>query len=336
MRRPEFIIFTDKDGTLNLEDSRLNTIFILVAKHNGMVIPITGRTVGDIAEELKRQKIKLPRIIIGDNGANVYDTKNKEFIIKKTLEHEKVVKIVEEFLKNGGKIENLRYTDGSNIFASNAEEVKKYYKKSKTVKLYEDILKELKENHEITKITLAGSKKEMQCMADIVSKMNFWTDMDKTKFPSRDRNNYRLDIAHNNINKGEAVNEIATKLNPKYGYICIGNGANDKSMFKVAIEHDMIAAIMDNASNELIEEMEEYSKKLKKGKVVLIPMDKNLSNDKIDNWRKGFVQHKKELERKNKIPTFKESLKVDIDIKNNKIKKIVNKNKNSRDSYREK
>ena len=62
-KRPKFIIFTDKDGTLNLEDEELNNIFTIVNSMEGMVIPITGRTVGDIQEEMKRQKIRIPEII---------------------------------------------------------------------------------------------------------------------------------------------------------------------------------------------------------------------------------------------------------------------------------
>ena len=68
IKRPSFIIFTDKDGTLNLEDKKLNQVFTLISTMNGMVIPITGRTVGDIYGNLKennlRIKIKLINICI--------------------------------------------------------------------------------------------------------------------------------------------------------------------------------------------------------------------------------------------------------------------------------
>ncbi len=72
MKRPQFIIFTDKDYTINLEDKKLNQIFHLVATIGGMVIPVTGRTVGDIEENIKEKKIRMPEILVGDNGANIY------------------------------------------------------------------------------------------------------------------------------------------------------------------------------------------------------------------------------------------------------------------------
>lgn len=76
IKRPKFIIFTDKDGTLNFEDKQLNHIFCLVMKMGGLVIPITGRTIGDIKSDFVQRKIKVPEIIIGDNGANIYHEKS--------------------------------------------------------------------------------------------------------------------------------------------------------------------------------------------------------------------------------------------------------------------
>ena len=37
LKRPAFIIFTDKDGTMNLQDKNLNNIFRLVHAMNGMM-----------------------------------------------------------------------------------------------------------------------------------------------------------------------------------------------------------------------------------------------------------------------------------------------------------
>ncbi len=51
MKRPLFIIFTDKDGTINVKDKQLNHIFHLITTMGGMIVPITGRTVGDIEDD---------------------------------------------------------------------------------------------------------------------------------------------------------------------------------------------------------------------------------------------------------------------------------------------
>ena len=130
MKKPKFIIFTDKDGTLNLEDKQLNNILNLITTMQGMVIPVTGRTVGDIEESIKKQQIVMPEIIVGDNGANIYSTKNKTFLLKRQLNHEKVIDTLDDYIKNGGKPEYIRYTDGVYVYASDTKETKcRIYKK---------------------------------------------------------------------------------------------------------------------------------------------------------------------------------------------------------------
>lgn len=205
IKKPKFMIFTDKDGTLNLEDKQLSDYFKLITVMGGMVVPITGRTVGDIKEDFRKRHIMVPPIIVGDNGANVYSNVTNQFIIKKTLEYEKVRKIIEQFTAIGGATELIRYTDGNNIYASRNKDVQNYYQKSKTTKLYQDINKKILHSRNITKITLAGPKEQMEEITKFVETLGFWTDMDKTKFPKVEEQNYRLDIAQKNINKGEAV-----------------------------------------------------------------------------------------------------------------------------------
>lgn len=293
IKRPQFIIFTDKDGTLNLEDKQLNNILNLITTMGGMVVPITGRTVGDIEESMRNKKIKVPEIIVGDNGANIYSTSNHDFLIKKLLEHEKVMAIVDKFLKNGGNSDFIRYTDGINIFAAKQKDVKEYYRKNKTTKMQKDIYQAIQKAEDVTKVTLAGSKEEMQKMAEFVEGLDFWTDMDKTMFPRKECQNYRLDIAQRDINKGEAVRLMVEQLKPRYGYLCVGNGYNDVSMFKTAIDDGMIAAIMNNSSLELKKEMQEYAKARKKGKVMVIPTDKDLANQYILKMAKTFQERMK-------------------------------------------
>lgn len=301
IKRPKFIIFTDKDGTINLEDKQLNDIFNLVSVMGGMVIPVTGRTVGDIESDLRKRKIKVPEIVVGDNGANIYHTKSGKFLVQRVLEHEKVLAIVNNFIQNGGNKDNIRYTNGSNIFASKTKEVKEYYKNSKKAVLQEDIYKGISEAEDITKITLAGSKESMEQSAEFVSSLGCWSDMNTTKFPKKEYQNYILDVLQKDINKGEAVKAIVAQLKPEYGYMCIGNGYNDISMFKVAIDDGMIAAVMGNSSPELINEMKQYAQSQKKGKTMVIPGDKDLANKYILKMAKCFQCHFKTQERKMKI-----------------------------------
>lgn len=69
-------------------------------------------------------------------------------------------------------------------------------------------------------------------------------------------------------------------LKPELGYMCVGNGFNDMAMFKQAIDDGMIAAIMEDSSDELISEIQEYEKEKGTGRAIVIPKDK----DKANRW----------------------------------------------------
>lgn len=297
IKRPQYIMFLDKDDTVNLDDKQLNNIFNLVTTMGGMVIFVTGRTVGDIESDLKKRKIKVPEIIAGDNGGNIYYTRNGTYLVKKLLNHEKVMTIADEFRKNGGNQDYIRFTNG-NIYVSNQNEIKKYYKENENVIFCDDIYQTMQQTEDITKMTLAGPKKLIQQIAEFVKELDFWTDMDSTKFPKKEYKNFRLDISQKNINKGEAVKWIVAHLKPKYGYVCIGNGYNDIPMFKVAMDDGMIAAIVGNASPELKKEMLQYFQNQKKGEWMELPKDKDLANKFILKMAKEFQTYIKSEERK--------------------------------------
>ena len=264
LKRPAFIIFTDKDGTMNLQDKNLNNIFRLVHAMNGMMIPTTGRTVGDIQEDLKGNKLINPALLIGDNGGSIFFTKSKEFVYKQTLDSEKVKNVISHFTELGGNPEMIRLTDGEYIYAINNPEVQQYYRKKHTIKYGKDINSLLEIMPEITKITLAGSETQMKDMSNYVEKLNFWSDMGATKFPNASYQHYRLDIADRNINKGNAVKLINSTLKPPSGYMCIGNGENDIPMFKQAIDDNMMIGIMEDSPQAVKDEMKAYVASKKK------------------------------------------------------------------------
>ena len=311
IRKPKFIVFTDKDGTLNLEDKQLSNILKLITSMGGMVVPITGRTVGDLKEDFEKRNLFMPSIIVGDNGANIYFTETDRFI-RKTLKHEKVEKIIEKFNEIGGNPDLIRYTDGRNIYASKEKSVKEYYKNNEIAKLHSKIENKITNTENVTKITLAGSKKEMEQMAKIAESLGFSTDMDKTKFPEKEQENYRLDIVPKKISKGKAVETIVDCLKPEYGYICIGNGYNDISMFKQAIDDGMIAGVMEESNPDLIEMMKEYEKNSNKGKVLIVPKEKNKANRWIYRIAKlvqarinsdKYVGKKQKRKNRNQLPS---------------------------------
>ncbi len=282
----KFVLFTDKDGTLDLNDESLNKILMLTRKKGGLVIPVTGRTVGDIKEEWEAKKLPLPPIIIGDNGAVIYDTKKKKFIKKCELKKDKISHIIEKFIEIEGRTDLIRYTDGEKVYASKSEKVENYYESSGKVKFISNIENEVQKGKEVTKITLAGTKEQMEEMAKFIKEENLecWTDIGETKFPTKSSEDkkYRLDIVSMKARKGKAVDEVIRIIKP-IKYMCFGNGNNDISMFKQAIDDGMYVAVVEGTdeANKIIDEIKSYAHKLKRGKVVCIPSNRNYANTAI-------------------------------------------------------
>lgn len=291
--KPVVIIFTDKDGTLNLNDESLNKILMLTRKKGGLVIPVTGRTVGDIKKEWEAKKLPLPPIIIGDNGAVIYDTKKEKFIKKCELKKDKISQIIEKFIEIGGSADLIRYTDGENVYASESEEVKNYYTSSGKAKCISNIENEVQKGKEVTKITLAGTKEQMEEMAKFIKEENLecWTDIGETKFPTKssEDKNYRLDIVSNGASKGNAI-KIVIKMIKPIKYMCFGNGNNDISMFKQAIDDGMYVAVVKGTdeANKIIDEIKSYARKSKRGKVVCISPNSNHANRALERYAKFF------------------------------------------------
>ena len=76
--------------------------------------------------------------------------------------------------------------------------------------------------------------------------------------------------------------------------MCIGNGFNDISMFIQAIDDFMIAAVMEESSFTLKTEVIDYTNKKNKGRVVIVPRDKNKANEFMLRYAKIFQKNIKE------------------------------------------
>ncbi len=297
-----FIIFSDVDGTLNLKDERLPQIVEYIEKSSGLFVPITGRTIGDIKNKFIKNNIKLPEIIIGDNGGGVYHTLESEFLELKKLDN-RIVKQILHYCKEQNISEKyIRFTDGERIYISDDSDVVQYYKQNNTVKICSDIKKVLLGKEDITKITLVGTKENMKEINSKLLGLQLWGHVDKTKFPIKEQNNYRIDITGKEISKGNAVKKIHSMVKPSKGYIVIGNGYNDKSMFEQAVDDKMFAIVIDSEEEkELISEIQEYSK-LKCGKALVAEVNENLANDSIMHMAKFF---KKSLQKHDDIDAQK-------------------------------
>ena len=326
----ESMCIFDLDGTMDLTDSRLTAKLLRMSKNGTMFVTATGRTNNYVKETCRKYAIMPPRFIIADNGGTIYDNVEKRYIMRTTLPVETRRKILEEFLRLGGNLSELRYTDGERVFASKAEEVKEYYEKETIIehREEEELQKELLgEESDITKITLAGSKKIMQGVIKFIEaeRIKTWTDIGVTKFPLKGRKNYRLDITDGETSKGKAVEFLSDYLGID-SFTCIGNGPNDFSMFRYALElGEPIVVVKENGeteSKELIAQVREYAGEIgQSDKVTIIGFPINSYIDKLGeekSTKQRRLKFMKRIEYRNVTPidtTRKGSRKIGINIR---------------------
>ncbi len=278
------ICIFDLDGTLDLTDPKLSAEILKLSRNGVGFVTATGRTNSYIQDTYKKYSIIPPRFIIADNGGTIYDNSEKRYIKRRTLPVETRNKTIEEYIRLGGLPENIRFTDGDYVYASEEEEVKKYYKEESSIKYKktEELISDIqKEDSEITKITLAGQKGLMKELASHIEKRKIkcWTDIGATKFPYKAKQNYRLDITDGEACKGEAVEFLVNYLGVKE-FTCVGNGPNDFTMFKYALDSNMPVVVVKNSdgseitkeSKDLINEVEEYAKSI--GKLDKVTVEK--------------------------------------------------------------
>lgn len=195
-------IITDKDGTIILDDSLKKTLQNFREKNLGVnvyLIANSGRTVQDMLNCLEEESIPTDYFdyIIGDNGGMCIDVKNNEQLYKHVMDRNIVQKVIEEFFNIGGNSEDIRISDGSNIFAYPSEHVKKYYQNRKGI-IYKEEISDI-DGIDITKLALTGSHEQINKINKYIREniKGYKTHMGKTSFPSNDRDNYRIDFTRN-------------------------------------------------------------------------------------------------------------------------------------------
>lgn len=256
----------DLDGTLDLTDARLSAEILKLSKMGVSFVVSTGRSNSYVINTCVKNNILPPKYIIADNGGSVYDTIKKVYLRKVDLALSKRNRLIQKFLELGGRVEDIRYSDGDNLYAVNDELVKRFYFKDKTVTYYgrEEIVGQLlRADVDVTKITLVAQRKLMDKLVKFMKEeeLKCFPDGGNTKFPEKSRNNYRLDITDGETSKGDGVRFLAEHLGIDT-FMCIGNGQNDFSMFKYAIDTDNQAVIVRNYENgEMLHESKELVEK---------------------------------------------------------------------------
>lgn len=192
-------IITDKDGTIIINEELKRILAEIKSGRTKIDIHLianTGRTVSDMINCLKKEKIPLKYFdyIIGDNGATCLDVKKNEELFKNKINAEDIYLIIKEFISIGGKSSNIRLADGEYIYACDLPEVREYYKKNKNVVYKQDF--ENLDNIDITKLTLTGTHQKIIDIKKFIEEniKKGKTHLGKTSFPCKESNNYRIDF----------------------------------------------------------------------------------------------------------------------------------------------
>ena len=247
-------IITDKDGTILLDDSLREVLKDFREKHLSVqiyMIANSGRTIQDMVNCLEEQNIPTSYFdyIIGDNGGMCLDVKQQKILYKHLMKKDVVSKVIEQFLKIGGTLENIRLADGKCIYAYPSQDVQDYYKDSKDIEFKEEITD--LEGIDISKLTLSGSH-------ELIGELNkyirdnikgYKTHIGKTTFPQKERNNYRMDFTGMHT-KGEAAKDLKKKLGIDT-CIYMGNDLNDIPMFSIALDDNDFIVIANNEHNDI-------------------------------------------------------------------------------------
>lgn len=318
----------DLDGTLDLTDTRLSAEILKLSRNGMAFVTATGRTNSYVRETCRKYGIMPPRFIIADNGGTIYDNVDRKYIIRTTLHPDKRKRIIEEFIRLGGITSEVRYTDGDNVYASKDGNVKKYYEDESIIEYRdaEELIGEiLDENTDITKVTLAGNKKLMKDIMKFIKQegIECWTDIGATKFPNKKRQNHRLDITDGETSKGEATSFLSDYTGIR-DFTCIGNGPNDFSMFKYALDNDMPIIVVRNYENgELTKESEEVIGKIQEYAKGIGREDKvTIANFPIN----GYIGRREEMSSaKQKRRQFVDGIKVRSNYKINTNLSGINK-----------
>lgn len=282
-------IFTDKDGTILLDDSLRETLKRFNEKNFGVhiyIIANSGRTVQNMINSLEEQNIPANYFdyIIGDNGGMCFDVKNNKQLYKNVMGREIVKKVIEKFIELGGETANIRLADGRNIYANSSETVRNYYKKSKDIVFKDDMLDLA--DIDITKLTLSGTHEQISEVDKFIKENipHYRTHLGISKFPTKVDTTYRLDFT-GEYTKGSASKQLKEELGLET-CIYLGNDLNDLSMFSNALEDDDFIVIANHDYNKLITDMlekylqEECNKKgIKWSDVKLLVLEDEYVND---------------------------------------------------------
>ncbi len=249
------IICTDLDGTLLRSDKTISDYSVNILKKVALqgftVIPVTGRHLGGIPEQIKNADISFA---ICSNGAGLYDIRKKSLIREESLPEEIILKLLDEFIKLDIMADIFTskhaYTDYRNLDILKdidaSEPVKDYIRKSRVVV---DSIKDfyICKKPDVQKLTINFRKtgsiyKGREEIREILS------HYDSLEYVTGGANN--IEITAKNATKGKCIEYLSDITGvPLSEIAAIGDTENDISMINTA----GIGIAMKNADKELKE-----------------------------------------------------------------------------------
>lgn len=234
------MVMIDLDGTL-LNDkkqvSKRNVEMIqrIQAEKNVLFVITTGKNINDITQVLETIGDSINQYIIASNGAIIKDNVKQDYLVKKYIGQDQILKMIDIYKKQ--HLKGIFHTHEIQLTDENEQ-----YQINQNTKLVENLKKYYLENEISTTsmISLCGNERDLKQMKEKL-KVEF-PELDATDIchfiVDRDKEIYEtkyIDIMKKDCTKANAIKILADHLDiNKEEIIVIGDGANDISMFEMS------------------------------------------------------------------------------------------------------
>lgn len=261
----DYIIFSDKDGTLDLETEdgcqKLgDAISLIEGKSNGLFVITTARPAGEIIRILTDKGIPVPKYIIGDNGF-IYDTQSEEYITEERLPKSDMLSLIKDMMDKGQTSrDEIEFSTGDVVVLQDCPytaKSKAYERKLGTRIFSKDVIQSLSDSDkELLSLSFrVSSIQAIEEIRDYIKTNNLSVQLN---YQSLDDGNFSVDLAPEGIHKATSVLKLSqlvingdkSREDIRGHFTCIGDGTNDITMLIAAAAHGENAVIADKNSDE--------------------------------------------------------------------------------------
>ncbi len=274
----DYIIFSDKDGTLDLETEDAcqklgEAISLIEGKSNGLFVITTARPAGEIIKILEDKGISVPKYIIGDNGF-IYDTQSEKYITKERLPKSDMLSLIKDMMDKGQTSKDeIEFSTGDVVVLQDCPYTansKAYERKLGTRIFSKDVIQSLTDtDKELLSLSFrVSSSQAIEEIRNYIKTNNLNVQLN---YQSLDDGNFSVDLAPAGIHKATSVLKLSqlalngdkSREDIRGHFTCIGDGTNDITMLTAAVAHGKNAVIADKNSCESQELRSSLDKNMK-------------------------------------------------------------------------